>query len=108
MRVQDDTTGELAFASPRDDVNAPDLYIPLMAFVTLVVLVGFSMGVLSDKFHPEVLGTTASSAIICIIIESVLLKLGFYLISTDFVPPFLDILAYCGYIFVRYVNTCSL
>lgn len=72
-----------------------------MSFVTLVLLIGFSMGVFSNKFHPEVLGTSASSAIICVTLEAILLKFGFFLISTDFVPSFLDIFAYCGYIFVR-------
>ena len=28
---------------PRQDVNAPDLYIPLMAFVTYVLLIAYSM-----------------------------------------------------------------
>ncbi len=36
------------FALPKDDVNAPDLYIPLMAFVTLIVLMGFALGT-ADK-----------------------------------------------------------
>ncbi len=28
----------------RDDINAPDLYIPVMAFVTYILLMGYSMG----------------------------------------------------------------
>jgi hypothetical protein len=32
------------YAQPKDDLNAPDLYIPTMAFVTYVLLIGFVMG----------------------------------------------------------------
>ena len=99
---------EVCFASPREDVNAPDLYLPLMAFLTFVVLVCFSMGALSDKFHPEVLGSTAFSALLCVFVESLLLYLGFYLISGEYVPPFLDLLSYSGYIFVSVVVNLSI
>ena len=34
--------------TPRTDVMAPDLYIPLMSFVTFIILVGVSLGALSD------------------------------------------------------------
>lgn len=37
--------GRLAYKPPVHDINAPDLYIPLMAFGTYVVLSGFSLGV---------------------------------------------------------------
>mmetsp|Transcript_27577 Transcript_27577/g.108096 ORF Transcript_27577/g.108096 Transcript_27577/m.108096 type:complete len:86 (+) Transcript_27577:1083-1340(+) len=39
---------------PRDDVNAPDLYIPVMALVTYVLLVGFISGT-KGVFTPEVI-----------------------------------------------------
>ena len=32
------------YLPPRDDVNAPDLYVPTMAFVSYVVVVAFLMG----------------------------------------------------------------
>ena len=35
------------------DLNAPDLYIPLMAFITFVLLSGYVLGV-SGEFTPEV------------------------------------------------------
>ena len=31
---------------PRHDVNAPDLYIPAMAFVTYVLMTGLSLGLM--------------------------------------------------------------
>lgn len=32
------------YAFPREDINAPDLYIPAMAFVSYILLVGFVHG----------------------------------------------------------------
>jgi hypothetical protein len=39
---QMDDNGQVgAYAAPRGDLNAPDLYIPLMSFVTYIIIVGF-------------------------------------------------------------------
>lgn len=40
--------GQQVMASPRDDDLALDLYIPLMSFVTFILLVGLAEGFLSD------------------------------------------------------------
>jgi protein transport protein YIF1 len=40
--------GQQVSATPRTDVQAPDLYIPLMSFVTFILLVGISEGLVSD------------------------------------------------------------
>ena len=45
---------------PKMDVNAPDLYVPLMAFLTYILLVGFVAGA-SGRFTPEMLGSTPAS-----------------------------------------------
>ncbi len=37
---------------PKFDVNAPDLYIPSMAYVTYVLVVGCVLGV-RDAFSPD-------------------------------------------------------
>jgi hypothetical protein len=34
----------MGYQPPRDDINAPDMYIPVMALVTYVLLVGISLG----------------------------------------------------------------
>jgi hypothetical protein len=34
--------------SPRNDLQAPDLYIPIMSFVTFIILVGVAQGTLND------------------------------------------------------------
>ncbi|GKE11061.1 YIF1B-like protein, partial [Tanacetum coccineum] len=43
-RTTEPVGGRLSYKPPIYDINAPDLYIPLMAFGTYVVLAGFSLG----------------------------------------------------------------
>jgi len=86
------------YLPPNLDINAPDLYIPLMAFVTYVLLVGFFMGT-RFKFTPDILGTTSSTAVATIIIEVLLLKVSTWL--WNFPPiPILELVSYSGYKFV--------
>jgi hypothetical protein len=100
-RIHKQNEGEV-FLPPRDDINAPDLYIPTMAFITYVLILGFVWGT-SYKFTPEVLGTTASKGLFVLAIESLLVKFGFYLLNSSL--PILDIVAYCGYKYVGIVLT---
>jgi hypothetical protein len=86
------------YLPPRDDINAPDLYVPLMAFISYVLMVGFVMGT-AFKFTPEILGMTASRGIIVLMLEVISIKFGFYLLNTNAIP-WLDVVAYCGYKFV--------
>merc|ERR1719245_678424 len=53
---------------PRYELNAADLYIPSMAFVTYILVVGYMLG-MQDRFSPEVLGTTSGSALTMFILE---------------------------------------
>ena len=39
---------QLEKPTPRSDAQAPDLYIPIMSFVTFIILVGVAQGTLSD------------------------------------------------------------
>jgi len=90
---------------PTDDINAPDLYIPLVSLVTYVLLCGYFQGV-QQSFTPEVLGSTLSSSLVALAIESSTLKLGFYLTNAPRQLPFLDAVAFAGYKFV-YIIACS-
>jgi len=101
-RIQKVIDGEV-YLPPRDDINAPDLYIPTMAFVTYVLILGYMWGA-AYKFTPEVLGTTASRGLFALTIEVCLIKMVFYLLNIGSLP-FLDIAAYCGYKFVGIVVT---
>jgi hypothetical protein len=89
------------YVPPREDINAPDLYIPVMAFVTYVLLVGFVHGT-NLKFTPDVLGYTASTAIGILAFEIITIKFGLYLLNSRTVPV-LDLVAYTGYIFVALI-----
>ncbi len=92
-----------AYSTPREDINAPDLYIPVMAFVTYVLLVGISLG-RKDQFHPALLGSTSSTALAIVLAEVVFMRLGCYLLNIPTVDAGLaDVMAYSGYKFVGYV-----
>lgn len=88
-----------SFRTAREDLNAPDLYIPVMALVTYVIMVGIATGQ-EQKFHPEVLGITSSTALALLAFEVMLVKLGFYLLNISNDAPLLDLVAYSGYKFI--------
>ncbi|XP_064601603.1 protein YIF1B-B-like isoform X2 [Liolophura sinensis] len=85
--------------APRYEVNAPDLYIPVMAFVTYILVAGIVLGT-QNKFTPEQLGIQASSALVWIIIEVLALMLSLYVMNVSSQLKYLDILAYSGYKYV--------
>ncbi|KAL0337721.1 UNVERIFIED_CONTAM: protein YIF1B [Sesamum calycinum] len=45
MRTVEPAGGKFSFKPPIHDINAPDLYIPMMAFGTYVLLAGFFLGI---------------------------------------------------------------
>lgn len=90
--------GSIEYVPPRDDINAPDLYIPLMAYATYVILCGIIYGV-NRAFRPELLSVEASKGCGVIALEVIAIKLGFYLLSNASIS-ILEALSYCGYIFV--------
>ena len=96
--------GGYCLLPPRDDINSPDLYIPLMAAVTYVLLVGVVQG-LRKAFHPDRLGATAMGAVIFILVELGLVKLGAYLLNFASDVSLLDMLAIVGYNFVPLIVT---
>ncbi|VVC88345.1 unnamed protein product [Leptidea sinapis] len=81
---------------PRYDVNAPDLYIPSMGYLTYVLLAGFMLG-LQHRFSPEQISIQASSALAYIIFEMVLYLATLYITNTTTSLKTLDLLAYSGY-----------
>ncbi|KAA8904887.1 YIF1-domain-containing protein [Sphaerosporella brunnea] len=89
---------ETIYLPPREDVNAPDMYIPLMSFVTYILLSALLYG-LSGTFYPEILGYTSSSALGAVVFELVGLRLGCYFLGIGN-SQLLDLVAYSGYKFV--------
>ncbi|KAH9888660.1 YIF1-domain-containing protein [Xylariomycetidae sp. FL2044] len=94
------------FLPPRDDINSPDMYIPVMALVTYILLSTLLAG-LRGEFQPELLGYTASTAGVVVILEILLLKLGCYFLSISNQSQLLDLVAYSGYKFVGIIVTVA-
>jgi len=96
---RNEQTGKMDYSPPREDINSPDLYIPVMSIVTYIVL--FAIKVTSkDGFDPEVLGGTALKVLSLLVGEVLLMKLICYLMSISADVSFLDFIAYSGYKFV--------
>lgn len=85
--------------APRYEMNAPDLYIPVMAFVTYVLVAGVVLGT-QDRFTPEQLGMQASTALVWVIIELLATVLSLYIMNLNADLKYTDCLAYSGYKFV--------
>ena len=92
------------FLPPRDDLNSPDMYIPVMAFVTYILLSTLLAG-LRGAFHPEVMGLTATAAFAIVAVEILGLKFGTYILSISNDSQLLDLVAYSGYKFVGVIVT---
>ena len=76
---------------------APDLYIPLMSFITYALLVGLRKG-LGSGFTPDILINSVWRCLILQLCETVVIKFG---LSVMQVPlPLLDVFAYTGYKYV--------
>ncbi|CAM9360628.1 unnamed protein product [Ascophyllum nodosum] len=101
--VKDD--GRPKFERPIADVNAPDLYVPLMSFITFVLVTGYAKGASAaafsddgNTFSPEVLTEVTSSCIVTQLLQVLLIRLGLYLLNSPAV--ILDLVAYTGYQYV--------
>ena len=85
--------------APRDDINAPDLYIPCMAYVTYILVSGFLIATSGD-FGPERLGVQATSALVWIISQVVLLWLALNVVGVKCGLTIFHLLAFSSYKFV--------
>ncbi|XP_067630545.1 protein YIF1B-B-like isoform X2 [Eurosta solidaginis] len=84
---------------PRYDINAPDLYIPTMAYITYVVVAGLMLG-MQKRFTPEQLGIQASSALAYSIFELIVYSITLYVVNIKTSLKTLDLVAFAGYKFV--------
>ncbi|XP_058051165.1 protein YIF1B isoform X2 [Ahaetulla prasina] len=85
--------------APRFDVNAPDLYIPVMAFITYLLVAGLALGT-QNRFSPDLLGLLASSALAWLIVEVLAVLLGLYLVAVNTALTPIDLVAFSGYKYV--------
>uniref|UniRef100_A0AC35TQG0 Protein YIF1 n=1 Tax=Rhabditophanes sp. KR3021 TaxID=114890 RepID=A0AC35TQG0_9BILA len=89
-------------STPKQDVNAPDLYIPLMAFITYVLLSGLVLGI-QQRFTPEQLGVTASNVLIYLFLENVIIIVSRYVMNLSNALGFWHSLAFSSYKYVGMV-----
>lgn len=95
------------YLPPRDDINSPDMYIPAMAIFTYILLETLIAG-FRGQFQPELLGYTATTALVIIMVEILALRLGTYLLSISNTSQLLDMVAYSGYKFVGIAVTIAI
>jgi len=84
---------------PRFELNAADLYIPSMALVTFLLVVGYVLG-LQERFSPEVLATTASSALTTLFLEILLIYMSTTVMAITTTLSKWDFLAFSMYKYV--------
>ncbi|XP_063902008.1 uncharacterized protein LOC135121626 isoform X2 [Zophobas morio] len=96
------SSGIPSFITPNEDINAPDLYLPVISFVTYVLLCGAYFGK-NNTFTPEKLGLVASSALLWLLLEVGILYLSFYFLTVRGNYSCLDFFSYSGY---KYVSLC--
>ncbi|CAN1345205.1 Protein YIF1B [Linum perenne] len=96
-RITEPVGGRLSYKPPVNDINAPDLYIPCMAFATYLVLAGISLG-LSGKFSPEALNWQFVKGMVGWVTQVMLLKVSLLSLGGG-EAPVLDVVAYAGYTF---------
>ena len=91
---------------PSEDVNAPDLYLPLMSYATYILVAGFVSGA-DGRFTPEVLASTSYTGLGFVLFEVGCIKLAFYLLPSQSGGgsglASLDLIAISGYKFLAAV-----
>ena len=84
---------------PRFELNAADLYIPSMAFVTYILVVGYMLG-MQDRFSPDLLAATASTSLTVLVLELVVIYMTVTIMNINTTLAKCDILAFCMYKYV--------
>ena len=90
------------FRPPSSDINAPDLYLPLMGFWSYV-LAASALQASLGTFTPESVAKHASWGAMCWFFEAAVVWAALRSLSTASVKvsaPWLDVAAYTGYAFV--------
>jgi hypothetical protein len=98
-RKLESRSGQKRYKLPREDNNAPDGYIVLMAFITFVIVVSISVGLHDkDSFSPDLMGAKISSVLGMMFLETVVMKGFYYFIDiSETGPGWLEQFCYSGY-----------
>ncbi|TFK37575.1 YIF1-domain-containing protein [Crucibulum laeve] len=105
-RIRRSEHGQSEWQSPRDDINSPDLYIPVMAIVTYILLTALHSG-LQNTFRPQILGESASRAMLVVLLDFLFVKTGCYFLNIQGSSQVVDLIAYGGYKFVGVITTVT-
>lgn len=95
------------YLAPRDDLNSPDMYIPIMALITYILLSTVLAGA-RGSFRPELLGSIATTSLGVMFMEIIILKIAMYLLNINNDSQLMDLAAYSGYKFVGVIVTLFL
>jgi len=80
------------------DIEEPDMYMPLMGFVTYVLLCGLVKG-LQEQFHPDVLSATMTFALVLLVVEATVVKAVMFTAGAVNTPT-VDLIALLAYKYV--------
>lgn len=92
------------YLPPRDDINSPDMYIPIMSLITYILLSTVLAGI-RGTFSPELLGSISTTCLVVIVVEIIVLRVAIYLLNITNESQLLDLAAYAGYKFVGVIVT---
>lgn len=96
-------SSNVTFAPPNQDINAPDLYIPLMSFITYILLWAVFQGLQGD-FHPQLFGYLASQTLACSFLDILIFKVGLYLLNCSTQSSLPDLISFSGYKYVTIIT----
>ncbi|KAL4448647.1 hypothetical protein ABPG75_005866 [Micractinium tetrahymenae] len=109
-RIAEQISGGHKYLPPRQDANAPDLYLPVMALWTYAMLIGVATFMRSGPagdptkggvvFRPDTIYNAVSSSGIAWLLHTLLLKFILYMLGISGAVPLLELAAYAGYAFV--------
>eukprot|EP00906_Rhabdomonas_costata_P017548 RCo025335 len=94
---------QYTYLSAMEDINAPDMYIPVMSLITYVLLYGLSTALRGRPFSPELLLNTGSSCLMQLLLELLILRTGCYLLTMARPVYAMDLLCWAAY---KYVGAC--
>jgi len=77
------------------DIEVPDAYIPVMGFVTYVVLSCLIQG-LQERFHPDMLSSTLTYSVVVLFLEAAAAKAALF-VAGAVDAPVIDLFALLGY-----------
>ncbi|ODV85994.1 hypothetical protein CANARDRAFT_28048 [[Candida] arabinofermentans NRRL YB-2248] len=92
------------YATPIEDVNAPDLYIPLMSFISYILLWAVFSGV-NGSFHPQLLGYATTRTLAFYFMDIFIMKVSFYVLGVSSKNSKIwDLASYSGYKFISILS----